>query len=34
MNRKELLTSEGFVKTLPHQHQMDGFFAAALKKRG
>ena len=34
MDRKELLTSEGFVKTLPHQHQMDGFFAAALKKRG
>jgi 16S rRNA (cytosine967-C5)-methyltransferase len=34
MNGKELLTSEGFVKTSPHKHQMDGFFAAALKKRG
>lgn len=29
----KLLTSEGFFKTLPHRHQMDGFFAAALKKR-
>jgi 16S rRNA (cytosine967-C5)-methyltransferase len=32
-HRGELLTSEGFLKTLPHRHHMDGFFAAALKKR-
>ena len=32
LNRKELLTSEGFVKTLPHRHHMDGFFAAAIRK--
>jgi 16S rRNA (cytosine967-C5)-methyltransferase len=29
----KLLTSEGFLKTFPHRHAMDGFFAAALKKR-
>jgi 16S rRNA (cytosine967-C5)-methyltransferase len=29
----KLLTSEGFLKTIPHRHHMDGFFAAALKKR-
>jgi 16S rRNA (cytosine967-C5)-methyltransferase len=29
----KLLSSEGFLKTFPHHHQMDGFFAAALKKR-
>ncbi|MGD9365393.1 MAG: 16S rRNA (cytosine(967)-C(5))-methyltransferase RsmB [Desulfobacteraceae bacterium] len=28
-----LLTPEGFLRTFPHQHQMDGFFAAAIKKR-
>ena len=28
-----LLTPEGFLKTLPHPHGMDGFFAAALTRR-
>lgn len=32
-DHEKLLTSEGFLKTIPHRHQMDGFFAAALKKR-
>lgn len=26
------LTAKGFIKTIPHQHKMDGFFAAVLKK--
>ena len=29
----KLLTSEGFLKTFPHRHNMDGFFAAGLIKR-
>ena len=29
-----LLTAQGFFITIPHQHQMDGFFAAALVKKG
>lgn len=33
MNARKLMTSEGFLRTVPHQHQMDGFFAAALKRR-
>ncbi len=33
-DHQKLLTSEGFLKTFPHRHQMDGFFAAGLKKRG
>lgn len=28
-----LLTPEGFLRTFPHQHHMDGFFAAVIKKR-
>ncbi len=32
-DHEKLLTSEGFLKTFPHRHHMDGFFAAALKKR-
>ena len=28
-----LLTAQGFFITIPHQHQMDGFFAAALVKK-
>lgn len=32
-NTQNLMTSKGFLRTLPHQHQMDGFFAAALKRR-
>jgi 16S rRNA (cytosine967-C5)-methyltransferase len=28
-----LLTPEGFMKTLPHRHAMDGFFAARLRAR-
>lgn len=28
-----LLTPEGFLRTFPHQHHMDGFFAAVVKKR-
>lgn len=30
---RKLLTPEGFLQTLPHQNQMDGFFAAAFKRR-
>ncbi len=30
---QQLTTPEGFLQTLPHQHQMDGFFAAAFKRR-
>lgn len=33
MNTQNLMTSKGFLRTLPHRHQMDGFFAAALKRR-
>lgn len=29
---KDFLTAEGFMKTIPHQHKMDGFFSAVLKK--
>jgi 16S rRNA (cytosine967-C5)-methyltransferase len=28
-----LVTAEGFLKTLPHRHAMDGFFAARLRAR-
>jgi 16S rRNA (cytosine967-C5)-methyltransferase len=31
--RGDLLTAEGFVRTFPHDHGTDGFFAALLKKR-
>jgi 16S rRNA (cytosine967-C5)-methyltransferase len=27
-----LVTADGFVRTFPHKHRMDGFFAAALEK--
>lgn len=30
---EKLLTADGYLKTLPHHHQMDGFFAAVLKKQ-
>lgn len=30
---RKLMTPEGFLLTLPHQNQMDGFFAAAFKRR-
>lgn len=30
---RKLMTPEGFLQTLPHQNQMDGFFAAAFKRR-
>jgi 16S rRNA (cytosine967-C5)-methyltransferase len=30
---RELTTPDGFLQTLPHQNQMDGFFAAAFKRR-
>jgi 16S rRNA C967 or C1407 C5-methylase (RsmB/RsmF family) len=29
----KLMTPEGFLQTLPHQNQMDGFFAVAFKRR-
>jgi 16S rRNA (cytosine967-C5)-methyltransferase len=32
-NGQNFMTSQGFVKTLPHRHRMDGFFAAVLKKK-
>ena len=32
-NARKLMTSEGFLRTQPHQHNMDGFFAAALRRR-
>lgn len=32
--RADLLTAEGFVRTFPHRHQTDGFFAAVLEKTG
>jgi 16S rRNA (cytosine967-C5)-methyltransferase len=28
----ELITGDGFVRTFPHRHEMDGFFAAVLEK--
>jgi 16S rRNA (cytosine967-C5)-methyltransferase len=28
----DLMTDEGFVRTLPHRHGMDGFFAAVLER--
>ena len=28
-----LVDKDGFLRTLPHKHQMDGFFAVRLKKR-
>lgn len=31
-NGDKLLTPDGFFRTFPHRHQMDGFFAAVLKK--
>jgi 16S rRNA (cytosine967-C5)-methyltransferase len=30
--REDLRTGEGFVRTFPHRHAMDGFFAAVLEK--
>jgi 16S rRNA (cytosine967-C5)-methyltransferase len=30
----ELITPDGFVRTFPHRHNTDGFFAAVLEKRG
>ncbi len=30
---EKLLTPKGFLRTFPHRHQMDGFFAAALIKQ-
>jgi 16S rRNA (cytosine967-C5)-methyltransferase len=29
----ELITSEGYLRTLPHRHGLDGFFAARLRRR-
>jgi 16S rRNA (cytosine967-C5)-methyltransferase len=31
--RAELITSEGFVRTYPHKHGCDGFFAAVLERK-
>lgn len=31
-NAVEMLTPEGFVRTLPHRHGMDGFFATVLER--
>jgi 16S rRNA (cytosine967-C5)-methyltransferase len=28
----DLITAEGFVRTFPHRHKTDGFFAATLEK--
>jgi 16S rRNA (cytosine967-C5)-methyltransferase len=33
-NAVEMITPEGFVRTFPHRHGMDGFFAAVLEKKG
>jgi len=30
--RADLITSDGFVRTFPHRHGTDGFFAAVLEK--
>jgi 16S rRNA (cytosine967-C5)-methyltransferase len=30
---RELVDSEGFLRTLPHRHGLDGFFAARLARR-
>jgi len=30
----DLITGDGFVRTFPHRHGMDGFFAAVLEKKG
>ena len=30
--RADLITPEGFVRTFPHRHQTDGFFAAVLER--
>lgn len=30
----ELITGEGFVRTFPHRHGCDGFFAAVLERKG
>ena len=29
----ELITNEGYLRTLPHRHGLDGFFAARLRRR-
>lgn len=31
---RELITAEGFVRTFPHRHGVDGTFSARLRKRG
>ncbi len=32
-NAGNLLLTKGYLQTLPHHHQMDGFFAAALRRK-
>jgi 16S rRNA (cytosine967-C5)-methyltransferase len=34
MPAKALKTPSGFLKTLPHVHDMDGFFSVRFKKTG
>jgi 16S rRNA (cytosine967-C5)-methyltransferase len=31
--REDLLTADGFIRTFPHRHGCDGFFAAVLERR-
>ena len=31
--RHETRTADGFLRTLPHRHDLDGFFAARLRAR-